>query len=59
MAWLVIEERNGVHIAPEGDLVQHEPEDCICGPRWEFVDQKTGEAYEDPVIVHMALDGRP
>lgn len=40
-----------VHVVPVDDLVDHEHEDCVCGPTVEFVED--GWLY-----VHHALDGR-
>lgn len=43
---------NERHVVPAADLVAHEDsEDCVCGPRVEFV---TG----GKVVVHSALDAR-
>lgn len=42
-----------VHVLPIDDLVEHEEEgdDCVCGPRVEFVEG-------GKVVVHNSLDGR-
>jgi hypothetical protein len=40
-----------VHVLPVDDLLDHEYEDCACGP--EIKEVEGGE-----VIVHYSLDGR-
>lgn len=51
---------SGVHVLPVRDVIEHqESQDCICGPRVEWIDQDTGLAYPNgPVVVHHSLDGR-
>jgi hypothetical protein len=40
------------HIVPVGDLVMHEPTDCVCGPRAELVVEKDGEGPDVWLVVH-------
>ena len=40
---------------PDDDLIDHEPEDCICGPTLQLV--RDGNLYAW-VLVHHRLDGR-
>ena len=40
---------------PDDDLIEHEPEDCICGPTLQLV--RDGNVYAW-VLVHHRLDGR-
>lgn len=47
----------GVHVEPINDLIEHEYEDCICGPDEMWFDMD-GEPLEEPVFVHHSLDGR-
>jgi hypothetical protein len=49
-----------VHVMPVEDIVDHhESQECLCGPRIEWLDPDTGEPYEDgPVVIHNSLDGR-
>jgi hypothetical protein len=44
------------HVVPVNDLVDHEVEDCICGPRTECVERPDGSIGF--VVVHHSLDGR-
>lgn len=50
----------GVHVLPLRDIAEHaEAQDCICGPRVEWIDPETGLAYPSgPVVIHSSLDGR-
>lgn len=56
--WLVVpvDETHEVHVVPISDLVDHEPENCLCGPRAEPVKRPDGSYGW--LIVHHALDGR-
>lgn len=55
--WLCTAIGNGeVHVVPLGDLVDHEPGDCVCGPRTEPVPRPDGSVGW--LIVHHSLDGR-
>ena len=48
-----------LHVLPLDDLREHEETaTCWCQPRVETVDPETGEAYEQPLIVHNSLDAR-
>lgn len=48
-----------LHVTPENDLVSHQLNDeCVCGPRVEWFDPDTGEAYDGSLVVHHSLDGR-
>lgn len=50
---------SGVHVTPLNDLVEHRVDaDCVCGPRMEWFDPDSGEAYDEPLLVHHSLDGR-
>ena len=46
-----------MHVYPVNDLIEHdtESEDCICGPRTDFVQTDHGDGY---IILHHSLDGR-
>lgn len=55
--WLCTDIGGGeVHVVPLGDLVEHLPEDCVCGPRTEPVPRDDGSMGW--LIVHHSLDGR-
>ncbi|MFE3461382.1 hypothetical protein ACFXKD_27880 [Nocardiopsis aegyptia] len=45
-----------VHVVPLGDLIEHEDEDCPCGPTPEPVEADDGSIGW--VITHHSLDGR-
>lgn len=51
-----VDESNEVHVVPIADLVDHEPENCPCGPRPEPI-KRPGGSY-GWLIVHQPLDGR-
>lgn len=40
---------------PDDDLIDHEPQGCVCGPTLEMV--RDGDVYAW-VLVHHRLDGR-
>jgi hypothetical protein len=44
------------HVVPVGDLVEHDDEECTCGPRCEPVEQPDGSICW--VYTHHSLDGR-
>lgn len=44
------------HIIPLNDLIEHEDEDCVCGPEVEPLVQDDGSI--DWLISHHSLDGR-
>lgn len=48
--------RNEVHITPLNDLIDHEPENCACGPKTEPVELSDGTINWQ--VIHNALDGR-
>lgn len=51
--------RDAFHVMPENDLVEHElSDDCVCRPDVEFVNPESGESYDEPLVIHHALDGR-
>ena len=58
MSWETIDLGDAVHVRPLNDLVAHEPTDCACGPRIEFFDPDTGEAYHRPLVSHHSMDRR-
>jgi hypothetical protein len=41
-----------VHVVPINDLVEHEDDDCVCGPAVEFVPPNGW------LVTHHSLDGR-
>lgn len=45
-----------VHVMPVNDIVEHEDDDCICGPRTDAVPCDDGSYGW--VIVHESLDRR-
>lgn len=45
-----------MHVMPIGDLIEHEDEDCACGPATEAVFREDGS--NGWVVVHHSLDGR-
>lgn len=45
-----------VHVLPVNDLIEHEDDDCICGPTTEAVPCDDGSFGW--VVVHASLDGR-
>lgn len=45
-----------VHVTPVDDLIDHDGEDCICGPTTEPVPCDDGAFGW--VIIHHSLDGR-
>lgn len=48
-----------VHVAPVGDLVEHDIGDngeCVCGPR--YVPVKRADGSVGWVVTHNSLDGR-
>lgn len=49
-----------VHVFPIDDWIEHRTEDfdCVCEPVIHLVDASTGKAYEQPLVVHNAVDGR-
>lgn len=50
---------SGVHVVPVNDVVEHEYDDCVCGPDYQYIDPTTGEAYPGgPLVTHHSLDGR-
>lgn len=54
-----------VHVYPINDWIDHDTEctaadcTCLCNPRIDYIDPDTGLPYEDPIVVHNAIDGRP
>lgn len=42
--------------APVDDLVEHEHEDCVCGPL--LIPVVTGEGERTEIEIHRRLDGR-
>jgi hypothetical protein len=49
-------DNDDVHVHPLGDLVEHEPDDCVCGPTVEPVPRDDGSMGW--CIIHHALDDR-
>ena len=53
-----------IHVYPENDWIEHRIDqgvancDCPCDPDIQFIDPDTGEDYDEPMIIHNALDGR-
>ena len=45
-----------VHVMPQGDLIDHEVDDCICGPDVEPCPREDGSMGW--LITHYSLDGR-
>lgn len=45
-----------VHIFPCGDTIEHEPDDCVCVPRFELNQTEDGDQW---IYFHNAADGRP
>jgi hypothetical protein len=50
---------NRLHVVPINDLTAHDTtsDDCVCGPRQEFVENAVG-GPDGWLIVHNSLDGR-
>ena len=44
-----------IHVIPIADLIDHEDNDCICGPTIEHVPTDDGDGW---LITHHSLDGR-
>jgi hypothetical protein len=49
-------DNNEMHIVPHEDLIEHEPDECPCGPRTEPMQREDGSFCW--VVVHSSLDGR-
>lgn len=47
---------NEMHVVPDRDIVDHEPDDCMCGPRTEPMQREDGSYGW--MVVHSSLDGR-
>lgn len=47
---------NEMHVVPDRDMVEHSPDDCICGPRTEPVKRENGSYGW--MVIHSSLDGR-
>ena len=47
---------DSVHVMPDGDLIAHEPDGCMCGPLVEPVPRDDGSMGW--LLTHSALDGR-
>ena len=49
-----------IHIYPLNDEQPHELEGttCHCGPRVEWSNPETGEAYNESLVIHNAFDCR-
>ena len=45
-----------MHVVPIADLVEHEDDDCVCGPTTEPVPRDDGSFGW--VVTHHSLDGR-
>jgi len=47
-----------IHIYPDNDWIEHDTNsfDCICEPTVEFKDPETDEWYEQPLVIHNAID---
>jgi hypothetical protein len=43
-----------VHVSPRNDLVEHEVEDCVCGPHIAEVKLDDGDCWF--IVIHHALD---
>jgi hypothetical protein len=57
MSWEAIRLEGGdVHVHPLRDLIEHDPNDCICGPTVEPVPREDGSMGW--LISHHALDAR-
>lgn len=54
--WQVVRLDDGVHVIPIGDVVEHEPKDCACGPAVQFGDDEG--SFEIPLYSHHSADGR-
>lgn len=59
--WALHEEQDGevttVHVSPIGDYIEHEPENCLCGPNQEIMsDADFTKMFI--ISVHNSLDGR-
>jgi hypothetical protein len=49
-----------IHVYPINDTIDHDTDggDCVCVPKIEWVDEKTGLPYGEPIAIHHSLDGR-
>ena len=54
--WILEENGNEWHVLPLDDLIEHEHEDCICGPTVEPCPREDGSMGW--LITHYSLDGR-
>ena len=47
-----------IHIYPINDWIEHDTNsfDCICEPLVEFKNPETDEWYEQPLVIHNAID---
>lgn len=45
----------GVHVRPVGDVIEHEWEDCWCGPDQKLELTDHGDEW---IFVHHSADGR-
>ena len=54
--WLLEENGNEIHVLPLDDPIEHEREDCICGPMVEPCPREDGSMGW--LITHYSLDGR-
>ena len=54
--WLLFSSTDEFHVVPVNDLVEHEPHNCVCGPKIELrirEDKTTATIH-----IHHSLDGR-
>lgn len=54
--WAAVPWQDSVHVLPVNDLIEHEPEDCVCGPTVEAVQRDDGSVGW--LLTHHSLDGR-
>lgn len=57
LGWAAVPYGDGVHVIPLRDLIEHEPEECVCGPRVEAVFNEEEECV-GWLYTHHSLDGR-
>ena len=54
--WFLGDANGDVHVLPQGDLIDHEAEDCICGPTVEPCPREDGSMGW--LVTHHTLDNR-
>lgn len=45
-----------VHLVPANDVIEHEAEECVCGPRTDVICICLDHGTFSYVVVHFSLD---